>query len=132
MPLDAGVDRTKLRVLAAGQELPFTVQGNSLRFFSGSPGVVRVLSPAGEQVHSLSLPEVAERNWEPPATARRGMPGLVERAASRDLWQILAILGAMGLAVEWVLYGRKRNVLQTGLPFHKSKSAAAASWRQAS
>lgn len=131
MPLDAGVDRTKLRVLADGQELPFTVQGNSLRFFAGSPGVVRVLSPAGEQVHSLSLPEVAERNWEPPSSARRGMPGLVEQAASRDLWQILAVLGTLGLLLEWVLYGRRRNLLQTGMPF-QTPGPAASSWRRAS
>jgi hypothetical protein len=131
MPLDASIDRTKIRVLADGQELPFTLQGDSLRFFAGSPGVVRVISPVGEQVHSLSLPEVADRNWNPPAAVRRGMPGLAEQAASHDLWQILAVLGGLGLAIEWILYGRRRNLLTASLPPSQS-SAAAASWRQAS
>jgi hypothetical protein len=132
MPLDANVDRTKLRVLADGQELPFTIQGDSLRFFAGSPGVVRVLSPSGEQVHSLSLPEVADRVWEPPSAVKRGMPGLVEQAVSQDLWQILAFLGAAGLALEWILYGRKRTMLPAGVPWSKSTSAAGSWLRRAS
>jgi hypothetical protein len=132
VPLESNVDRTKLRVLADGQELPFTIQGDSLRFFAGSPGVVRVLSPAGEQVHSLSLPEVADHVWDPPSAVKRGMPGLVEQAVSRDLWQILAVLGAAGLALEWILYGRKRTMLPTGVPYRKATAAAAGWLRRAS
>jgi hypothetical protein len=85
------------------------MDGRSVRFFAGAPQTVRIISNGREQVHSLSLPEVATATWEPPRSAFRGVPGSIERAVSRDLWQYLAALGAIGLIAEWLLYGRARR-----------------------
>ena len=90
-------------------------------FFGGSRGIVRVIAGTQEFVYSLSLPEVAETKWEAPVKAKRGIPrfGAAE-SSSRDIWQWLAILGALGLLAEWLLYGRfkapfakGRGVVQT-------------------
>jgi hypothetical protein len=93
-------------------ELPFSVHGRTLRFFSGSPGNVRVLAGGTEQVHSLSLPEIGDRMWEPPQSARTGLPGAFDRVFSRDIWHILALLGGIGLAAEYLLFGRRRSGLR--------------------
>jgi hypothetical protein len=107
--LDADVDPGTVKVLGEHGELPFTVQGQTVRFFAGVPQTVRVISSGREQVHSLSLPEVAPTAWEPPRSAFRGLPGGVQQAISRDLWQYLAVLGGIGLLTEWLLYGRARQ-----------------------
>jgi hypothetical protein len=107
--LDPGVDPATVKVLGDDEQLPFTMDGRSVRFFAGAPQTVRIISNGREQVHSLSLPEVATATWEPPRSAFRGVPGSIERAVSRDLWQYLAALGAIGLIAEWLLYGRARR-----------------------
>jgi hypothetical protein len=90
-----------------GRALPFTLKNRTLHFFSGAPGVVRVTAADRELVYSLVLPEVAEAKWEPPPGVRRGIPqGTRSAAASIDLWQALACLGAAGLLIDWVYYGR--------------------------
>lgn len=89
--------------------LPFTVQGNVVRFFAGAPQTVRLSAGEHEYVYSLTLPDVAETTWEPPRQAKRGIPPSVARGpASRDTWQLLAALGALVLVIEWFLYGRGR------------------------
>lgn len=112
--LDADADPASVRVLGEREELPFTMEGRTVRFFAGAPQTVRVISSGREQVHSLSLPEVAEASWEAPQSALRGIPGAIERAVSRDLWRYLAILGAIGLLVEWLMYGRARKRAPAG------------------
>jgi len=107
--LDADADPSTVKVLGERDALPFTVQGHTIRFFAGAPQTVRVISSGREQVHSLSLPEIASMNWEPPRSAFRGIPGGFERAVSRDLWQYLAVLGAIGLLIEWLMYGLVAN-----------------------
>jgi hypothetical protein len=107
--LDDDVEAESVKVLGESQQLPFTVEGRTVRFFAGSPQTVRVISSGREQVHSLSLPDVAFTNWEAPRSAFRGLPGAVERAVSRDLWRLLAVLGALGLLAEWLMYGRARK-----------------------
>jgi hypothetical protein len=109
--LDADVDPATVKVIGEHGELPFTVQGQAIRFFAGVPQTVRVISSGREQVHSLSLPEVAPTAWEPPRSAFRGIPGGIQQAISRDLWQYLAVLGGISLLVEWLLYGRARQRL---------------------
>jgi hypothetical protein len=48
-----------------------------------------------------------DATWEVPPGARRGIPAFRETISlSRDLWQALAILGGIGLLVEWLLFGR--------------------------
>jgi hypothetical protein len=78
-----------------------------LHFFSGAPGIVRVTAADRELVYSLVLPELAESRWEPPAGVKLGIPPAgASVAAAIDLWQVLACLGAAGLLVDWVFYGR--------------------------
>jgi len=90
-----------------GKALPFTLRNRTLHFFSGLPGVVRVTAADRELVYSLVLPEVAEARWEPPAGSKRGIPqGARSAASSIDLWQALACLGAAGLLIDWVYFGR--------------------------
>jgi hypothetical protein len=99
-----------LRVYSDKGDLPFTIADEELRFFSADPGIVRVNTGTGEEVFSLSLPEIADTEWEPPASVRRGMPAVWQQAFARDLWPWLAAAGALILVVEWLLYGRRRRV----------------------
>lgn len=112
--LDSDVNASDIRVMGERQPLPFTVQGRTLRFFAGAPGDVRVLAGGGEQVHSLSLPEVGAKLWDPPASAQRGVPRGLAQVISRDVWQILAVLGGVGLLLEWIIFGRRRRVVAAG------------------
>jgi hypothetical protein len=90
-----------------GRALPFTLRNRTLHFFSGAPGVVRVTAADRELVYSLVLPEIAESRWEPPASVKRGIPPTRQSsAAAIDLWQALACLGALGLLIDWIFYGR--------------------------
>jgi hypothetical protein len=115
-PIDRNTDVSKVRVIADSVELPYTVQDGTLRFFAGAPGVVRVLAGGREQIHSLSLPEVGERVWEAPSNVKRGVPGMFAQAVSRDVWQILAMAGALGLLAEWMIFGRKRHAKAQSAP----------------
>jgi hypothetical protein len=114
--LDPDTDVSQIRVLAEDQTpLPFTTEGSNLQFFAGMPGTVRVLTGDRELVYSLTLPEVAGSRWEPPQLAKRGIPPRVEvAAASRDVWQFLALLGGLGLLAEWLLFGQARGAFRRG------------------
>jgi hypothetical protein len=109
--LDQDIRPEDVRVLLQdGTPLPFTTRGHTLRFFSGTPGTVRVLAADRETVYSLTLPELWDSKWDIPAGTKRGMPVLHEAASfSRDLWQVLAVLGGLGLLVEWLLFGRAES-----------------------
>jgi hypothetical protein len=111
--IDPGVRPEDVRVLQEnGESLPFTLRDRALHFFTGTPGTVRLLSGDREVIYSLTLPQLWEGKWEAPAGARRGIPTFRENAgASRDLWPLLAILGAAGLVVEWMLFGQMRRSL---------------------
>jgi hypothetical protein len=106
--LDPDIRPDEVRVLEQdGTPAPFTTRGHTLRFFSGTPGTVRVLAADRETVYSLTLPEMWDATWEVPPGVRRGIPAFRETIGfSRDLWQALAILGGIGLLVEWLLFGR--------------------------
>ncbi len=105
--LDQGVNPATIKVTGDNQKaLPFTVEGNSLRFFAGAPGEVRVTTGNRETVYSLTLPDVADLAWKPEATVARGIPAPSRRVSAANLWPWLAILGAIGLFVDWLLYGR--------------------------
>jgi len=96
-----------------GTALPFTTRGQTLRFFSGTPGTVRVLAGDRETVDSLTLPEMWDAKWQAPAGVKRGLPVMRSAATiSRDLWELLAVLGGLGLLVEWLLYGRAEGRMQ--------------------
>ena len=108
MQLDSDIQPEGTRVLQQdGTPVPFTTRGRTLRFFSGTPGTVRVLAGERETVYSLTLPELWDSKWQAPAGTKHGLPVFRETAGvSRDLWQVLAVLGGLGLLLEWLLFGR--------------------------
>ena len=90
-----------------GTNLPFNVRDRSVQFFAGESERVRVISGNSERVYSLTLPELWDVKWTPPAGVRKGIPSWTESLRSnRDLWPWLAALGALLLIGEWVVYGR--------------------------
>jgi len=110
VPVEKDVKPEGIRVLdAENRSLPFTIDGDNLRFFSGAPGTVRVQMGDRETVYSLTLPDVGEVPWRVPASVRKGVPrAIVADAAPRDLWPWLALLGGIGLLADWLVYGRSR------------------------
>lgn len=126
--LDKQIDPATVRVMNENQRpLPFTIEGNALRFFSGAPGTVRVFMGDREVVYSLTLPDVAESAWIPPAGVRRGVPRVSEASAAvTSFWPWLAALGGIGLFVDWLLYGRSR-----AFRLRASKMVGRVPWRGA-
>jgi hypothetical protein len=108
--LGPDVPAAAIRVIAGnGTELPYTLDGGNLRFFAGTPGTVRVIAGDRELVYSFTLPELADSSWTPPPSTRRGVPAAAgDRPAFAELWPWLALAGALGLFVEWMLFGRAR------------------------
>ena len=77
-----------------------------LRFFTGAPGVVRVLTGDRELVYSLTLPQPGDTVWKP-SNVKLGLPPRAPIGpTSRDLWHWLALAGAAGLLADWIFYGR--------------------------
>ena len=105
--LESEIDPNAIRVQTEeGRPLPFTVEGKALRFFTGAPGVVRVITGDREMVYSLTLPQPGDTVWSP-SNVKLGLPPRAPIGpASRDLWHWLAIAGAIGLLADWILYGR--------------------------
>jgi hypothetical protein len=111
--LDPDEDPARLRIFEErGQSLPRSARGRRLRFYSGSPGTVRIAGGRGERVYSLTLPEVADTEWSPPKGTAEGLPPRWSEPLSRDLWQWLAALGGICLLIEWMLYGRMRAAMR--------------------
>lgn len=108
--LDANERATQVHVIdERGFAVPFTLRNETLQLFAGHPSIVRVLSGDRERVLSLTLPDIAQLEWKPPANTAIGLPtprSLV--ATSTDLWRWCAILGGLGLLGEWLLFGRGR------------------------
>jgi hypothetical protein len=108
--LDQNAGGNDVKVTAEdGSSLPFTLRERTLSFYSGRPGAVRVVSGDSEYVYSLTLPDLWDALWKPPAEARQGLPRF--RTAdeySGDLWPWLALAGAAALLAEWLIYGHNR------------------------
>jgi von Willebrand factor type A domain/Aerotolerance regulator N-terminal len=111
VPVERGTDPATVRVITEdNRPLPFTIEDNLLRFFSGAPGQVRVLTGSRELVYSQTLPDVPESLWRPPSTVRKGIPKTTGNPVSTtDIWPWFAIFGALGLLVDWLLFGRSRT-----------------------
>ena len=111
LELDQDVAPSDVRVLNEdGSPLPFVLRDRAIHFFSGVPGVVRVLAGDREYVNSLTLPEVGETKWQPPADVRRGIPRALPLVPSgSDPWPWLALAGGLLLLAEWLLFGRFRR-----------------------
>jgi len=105
------VDARSVKVTAAdGAALPFTLHDRTLQFFAGSRGSVRVAAGDHEYLYALTLPQLGDVKWDPPAEARQGIPHFsVIPDSSTDLWPWLALSGAFCLLAEWYLYGRFRR-----------------------
>ena len=111
LELDQPAKAADVKVTAEdGSALPFTLHDRTLNFFAGSPGGVKIVAGDREYIYSLTLPELWDSKWTPPAEAHTGIPKFsqVFESAS-DLWPWLAILGGIGLLVEWLAYGRFRR-----------------------
>ena len=81
-----------------GSALPFTIRERTLNFFSGTPGGVKVVAGDREYLYSLTLPELWESKWTPPADAHLGVPRFAQiLESSTDLWPWLALAGGFGL-----------------------------------
>jgi hypothetical protein len=108
--VDKNTDPSTVRVLDEQKRpLPFTIDQGNLRFFSGAPGTVSVVMGSRELVYSLTLPDVPESLWKPPAGVKRGIPkGVLDGVLQTDLWPWLAVLGGIGLLLDWLLFGRSR------------------------
>ncbi len=133
VPVEKGTDPAKLRITGdRDRPLPFTVQGETLRFFSGAPGTVHVRDGDRETIYSLTLPDVGEAAWKAPSNVARGLPRMAGPAPSvANLWPWLALLGGLGLLTEWLLYGRGAMI---PLPASRASSnwTSKLPWRKAS
>jgi hypothetical protein len=109
-----------------GSAVPFKLRDKTLDFFAGSPGSVRVLAGDHEYMYSLTLPQLGDSQWEPPPNTPHGIPHFnVVMEHVTDIWPWLALLGALGLLVEWLKYGRFRMAqLATRTMTHKSAETA--------
>jgi hypothetical protein len=110
--VDKGVDASSIKIVGDdARPLPFTIEGNSLRFFAGAPGNIHVTTGNRESIYSLTLPDVAEIAWKPQASVTKGLPSPRLRGASQaNIWPWLAILGGIGLLVDWLIYGRSHTL----------------------
>jgi hypothetical protein len=129
VPIERGTDPGTVRVVTEdNRPLPFTIEENVLRFFSGAPGTVRVLTGDRELVYSQTLPEVAEGLWRPPANVHKGIPRATGNVISTtDIWPWFAVVGALGLLLDWLLFGRSR-----AYRLRAAKTAITSMWRKAS
>lgn len=125
LELDRDTDAREVNVKQdGGAALPFTLRDHTLDFYAGAPGPVKVTTSDREYLYSLTLPEVGDSRWHPPADARSGIPHFaLVLDSSTDIWPWLAVLGAAGLAAEWLLYGRFRR-MQRGRPLVIRRKAA--------
>ncbi len=93
-----------------GRAVPFTLHDQTLQLFTAQPDIMRIGSADRERVLSLTLPDVADHDWQPPASLA-GLPAASHWISnSITLWQWLAVLGGIGLLAEWLLFGWRRVV----------------------
>jgi hypothetical protein len=134
LALDQQTDGKDVKVSAEdGSPLPFTVRDRTVDFFAGAPGAVKVVAGDREYLYSLTLPELGDSKWQPPADAHTGMPRFAAVFDnSTDVWPWLALLGTAGLIAEWLLYGRFRRMQRTGPLMMRHKSPGVANSAQPS
>ena len=126
LPLGPGVTRGEISVVDDREDpLPFELDGETLRFYGGRPGTVRVRAGEREVTYSLGLPRVPEAVWEPPAGALAGIPPARGSDPSRALWPWLALGAACVLAAEWWRYGRAGVAHRAARPLAAPREKAA-------
>ena len=112
IPLEAGETAESLRVgNQAGELIPFSVAKGSIQLFTERPREIRLQSGGRSRLVSLTLPDVSNRQWSPPASVQMGLPQSYQAGPlAISLWKWLAVLGGAGLLMEWILFGRVRQV----------------------
>jgi hypothetical protein len=125
VPVEANISAAEVHVLdESNREQPYSIDGETLRFFSGAPGTVRVQTGDRELVYSLTLPALADGTWTKPANISTGIPPKTfSESATTQIWPWLAIAGALGLLADWILFGRNRAMSLTSLKLPWSKAA---------
>jgi hypothetical protein len=110
-------------VTDAGTNLPFNIRDGKIQFFTGTAARVSVIAANMERVYSLTLPEMWDDKWTPPAGVKRGIPAWNDSIRrSTDLWPWLALLGAAALVIEYLLYGREISALLRVVRAHMEKA----------
>ena len=102
---------------ADGTVVPFTRDHHMLHFFSGTRENVRVVGRNRESAYALTLPEMWDIKWQPPADALRGVPrtrGFTP--VQSEIWPWLASLGALCLIADWVFFSGIRNPRARAIP----------------
>ena len=119
MPLDPSLaEDAEIQVKRAdGAAVPFSIEHHALHLFSGGRDNLRVITPGREQNYALTLPEMWDARWIPPAGIARGLSRApVSSNIPRQVWPWLAIVGAACLAAEWILYARTRRSNLRAMP----------------
>ncbi len=125
--IDAQADADVQVTTDAGVSLPYSFRDGRIQFFSGEPSRVSVVAGGSERVYSLTLPEMWDEKWTPPAGIRRGLPAWNDSIRrSADLWPWLALSGAALLLFEYLLYGRETSALLRVVRAHMEKVGKAA------
>jgi len=110
VPLDPGERPDQIHIFdQRGMRVPSVANKQNLQLFASSPEVLHVASEGRERVVSATLPDVAAFEWKPAANTAAGLP-IRSRftPGALDLWRWLAVLGALGLLAEWMLFGWQR------------------------
>jgi hypothetical protein len=107
----------------AGTNLPFNYRNGKIQFFTGNAARVSVTSASSERAYSLTLPEMWDAKWTPPANVLRGIPAWNDSIRrSTDLWPWLALIGAGLLVAEYLIYGRDVSALLRVVRAHMDRS----------
>jgi hypothetical protein len=125
--MDQNTPEKDVRVTSQdGTPLPFTMRDRALNFFAGTPGGVRVVAGDREYLYSLTLPQLGDTRWEPPSGAATTIPHFSQTMdAASDVWPLLALLGAAGLFLEWILYGSfRRRAIARPMLLRRERAAA--------
>jgi hypothetical protein len=113
-------------VTEGGANLPYNIRNGKIQFFSGAAQRVNVIAGNTERAYSLTLPEMWDDKWAPPAGARHGIPAWSDSIRrNTDLWPWLALLGAGLLLAEYLIYGRETSALLRVVRAHMERERAA-------
>jgi hypothetical protein len=129
--LEATLDSASISVASDDrQPVPWTLDGRTLRLFAANPGVIRIGTPDRSLSLSLTLPEPGDVIWSPRKAVYGLPPARLPGRAPRELWYWLALLGGVGLFLEWLLYARGSRRPTPVLSRMPARRASA--WKKAS
>lgn len=108
--LDASETAERMRVTDdRGFTVPFAVREQTLELFESRPSVIHIDSRDHARILSLTLPQIGEYQWKPPANAALGLPPVPAlRADAIEFWQWLAVFAVLVLLIEWMFFGGHR------------------------